>query len=63
MTASNRAITTGHAPQQKGMTLEVLEEVSIGGRIRKVGETIECTRSEARRLMAVLNKKLRVRMD
>ena len=62
MTTSNRAINTGHAPEQKGMTLEATENVQVLGKDLKAGETIEVSRSEARRIM-LSTKKLRVRMD
>lgn len=62
MTTSNRAIHTGHAPEQRGIVLEATEEVQVGGKVLKTGETIEVTRSEARRLL-ISTKKLQVKVD
>lgn len=55
---NNRAINTGHAPEQRGVTLEAVEDVKIMGKDLKVGETIEVTRSEARRIL-ISTKKVR----
>jgi len=59
---NNRAINTGHSPQQKGMTLEALDDVKVFGRELKSGEMIEVTRSEARRIL-LSTKKMRVKVD
>ena len=59
MVTSNRSINTGHAPEQKGMKLEVLRDVKSF----KKGTVIEVTRSEARRLMATVEKGFKVVLD
>lgn len=56
MTTSNRSINTGFAPEQKGMTLRAKEDIKILGKDLKAGETIEVTRSEARRILASTKK-------
>lgn len=62
MVTSNRSINTGHAPEQRGMTLEAVKAVKIGGHELKEGETIEVTRSEARRILAI-TKSVRIKVD
>lgn len=44
------------------MTLEAVKAVKIGGHELKEGETIEVTRSEARRILAI-TKSVRIKVD
>lgn len=62
MISLDRQIKTGHNAKHIGMILEAVEEVSIGNKTLAPGETIEVTKSEARRLLAS-TKKLRVKID
>jgi len=60
---NDRQIRTGHSPAQGMMTLEVLKSTKIGGREVQAGETIQVTRSEARRLMAIDKTLFKVSVD
>lgn len=59
----DRQIKTGHNVKQIGMTLEAQKEVTIGGKKMKAGDTIEVTRSEARRLMVLDKTMFKVLLD
>lgn len=59
MVTSNRSIQTKHSPQQEGMKLRVLRDVKSF----KKGAVIEVSKSEARRLMATLEKAFEIVLD
>lgn len=63
MVTSNRSINTGHAPEQKMMVLEFTRDGKFNGKSVVAGQTIKCTRSEARRFLAIDKSMLKVLLD
>lgn len=59
----DRQVRSGHAPDTRGLQLEVLKETTLGGVKMKVGEVFQATRSEARRLMALDSKMFKILLD
>jgi len=63
VTAKNRSILTSHAPEQSLMVLEFTRSGKFQGKEYQAGETIKCTRSEARRLLITDKSMFKVSMD
>lgn len=63
VTAKNRSILTSHAPEQSGVVLEITRSGKFNGKEYQAGETIKCTRSEARRLLATDKSMFKITMD
>lgn len=57
MVTSNRSINTGFDPKKQTITLETLQSGEYNGKKFAAGETIEVSRSEAKRLITQ-NKQL-----
>ncbi len=63
MTTLNRQIKTGHDNKDGVLTLKALKEITIGGVDMKAGDTIQATRSVARRLMSLNEKAFEISLD
>lgn len=63
MVTSNRQIKTGHSMNDGMMVLEVKRTGKFNGKQFEAGQTIKCTRSEARRLMLMDKTMFEIRVD
>lgn len=63
VTTNNRSINTGHAPEQQMIVLEFIRDGKFNGKEVKAGQTIKCTRSEARRFLSIDKSLLRILLD
>lgn len=61
MVTSNRSINTNHSPNNQMITLEFIKDTKYNGSDVKAGHTIECTKSEAKRILAI-NKNIKLSM-
>lgn len=59
----NRAITTGFNSNEQKITLEVLKDTKRDDRELAAGETVEVSRSEAKRLLTTAKSFYRIKMD
>lgn len=63
VTSKNRSINTGHSPEQQMIVLEFIRDGKFSGKNYKAGDTIKCTKSEARRFLAIDKSMLRILLD
>lgn len=63
VTSKNRSINTGHAPEQQLIVLEFIRDGKFNGKQVEAGQTIKCTRSEARRFLSIDKTMVRILLD
>lgn len=63
VTAKNRSIITGHAQGEQMIVLEFIKDGKFDGKEVKAGETIKCTRSQARRFLAMDKSIVKLLLD